>query len=83
MNLMGIPIIEHELATSRVEVRVPGGYMNHWLIRSFEQRPCMIYDRMNKRFYVHPSLIPALHRAFQRHSVSGLPWSSFDWKPTP
>lgn len=66
MNLMGIPIIESPLAVTRVEARVRGGYLNHWLIRAFVEKPCMIHDRLNGRFYVHPSLMPALRAQFAR-----------------
>ena len=55
-----IPIFPSPLALSTQTRRVPGGYLNRWLIRAEVQVPCVIHDRINNRFYVHPSLMDSL-----------------------
>lgn len=46
------------------EVRVPGGYMNHWLVRAFVQEPIreMVHDRVNNIIYCDPLSLQEIKR---------------------
>ena len=56
----GIRLVSNPMAT-RLEVRrVPGGYMNHWLIRAEVRVPCTISIPSQGIMYAHPSIIEKL-----------------------
>lgn len=59
-----ISIIPSSLLVEKKVMRVPGGYMNRWLIRAEVVVPSkrMIHDLINNRIYMHPEMIKALHR---------------------
>lgn len=50
--------------TETKEVRVPGGYMNRWLIRAFVQVPVreMIHDRLNNIIYCDEQSLQEIQR---------------------
>lgn len=66
-TIMGVRIVTSPLAIRRVFRRVKGGYMNHWLIRVEVMEPCVLHDRVNNRFYVHPDLMPGILAASKGH----------------
>lgn len=51
-------------ATERIERRVPGGYMNRWLVRQVTHERVVkqraIHDRINNRIFVHPKHLEQL-----------------------
>ncbi len=50
----GKPVMPTPLASMTVVRRVPGGYLNHWLIREVRQEPC-VYETPFLVF-MHPAL---------------------------
>lgn len=64
-HYLGVPIIGNPCMVVLEEQRVPGGYMNRWLIRRVVNVPSrqVIHDRRHNRLYCHPSLLTELQRA--------------------
>ena len=60
----GIQVHPSPLMTERKVIRVPGGYMNHWLIRAEVEVPSrrIIHDRLNGRIYCHPAMLNEISR---------------------
>ena len=67
-TLYGFSLVPAPHMVEVKEVRVPGGYMNRWLIRAFRPVPSrkFITDRMNSRIYAHPEVIQEIKRAATR-----------------
>jgi hypothetical protein len=57
----GIRLVAHDptLFVERKFVRIPGGYMNRWLIRAEVIVPTrnVIHDRVNDIMYCHPEML--------------------------
>jgi len=63
----GIDIIPslNDMFLEKKVVRVPGGYLNRWLVRAEVMVPSrqIIHDRMNNRIYCHPAMLAEIKRA--------------------
>jgi len=53
----GLRIVPDEHMVERVEARVPGGYMNRWLIRATVTRPLRTARMWGNTLFMHPTLI--------------------------
>jgi hypothetical protein len=63
-TFFGVPIIETDTMTVKVEVRIRGGYLNRWLIRSYEDRSA--YAVHENCIVAHPAAIDALRLQLQQ-----------------
>lgn len=67
-TLFGIEIIptDNFMFTEKKVTRIPGGYMNHWLIRAEITVPSrkIIHDHLNNRIYCHPAMLQEIKRHF-------------------
>lgn len=62
MKLYGIDIFRNSLLVKTETRRVPGGYMNRWLIRAQVQVPYAVHDQINNCIQMHPLLFANLMR---------------------
>jgi len=58
-NFMGIDIFPSPMMVEKKVMRVPGGYLNRWLIRAEVMVPSssIIHDKINNRMYCHPAVL--------------------------
>lgn len=88
-TLFGLELVESDLAVEhvRVERRVPGGYLNRWLVRevTVERRPCayvinpgavglQIMGSGEPRYIIHPHLAAKLRYEAARDNPGEKPW---------
>lgn len=61
----GIDIHPNPLMVEKKVMRVPGGYLNRWLIRAEVTVPSsnVIHDRINNRMYCHPAMMERIRQA--------------------
>lgn len=62
-TFFGMRVCESVMAVRTVVRRVPGGYMNRWLIREVAVVPCIVIARSLGVMLVHPTLMPKLQSA--------------------
>lgn len=64
--VFGVPAVEF---TKRVVTRVPGGYLNRWLVRKVDyvpDRSHILMDKQLKHIYAHPALVAEIRAALPR-----------------
>lgn len=59
--------------TERVVSRVPGGYLNRWLVRKVEYRPnrnYILFHEGQRQIYCHPALVAEIRHHIRAYSRS-------------